>query len=75
MNGLWHGSAYTEYYEHMERQSMEMKAVKALNEYFNKGENKKGIKAFADEIKELNDEEKRELASLACAAMGATLID
>lgn len=51
----------------------EVTAVKALNEYFNKGENKKPLREFADEIKKLSDDEKRELALGVCEITGDTL--
>lgn len=44
--------------------------IKALNDYFNQGDGKRSLKAFADEVKQLNDAEKEELAQGACDVMG-----
>lgn len=53
---------------------MNVTAVKALNNYFNTGENKKPLREFAEEIKRLNDAEKTELATLVCNVTGDTLV-
>ncbi len=46
--------------------------VKALNDYFNTGDNKKPLADFAKEVKALNPDEKAELAEGAANAMGKT---
>lgn len=47
--------------------------LKALSNFFNTGEKKKPLREFAQELKELSEDEKTELATLAAAAMGQTL--
>lgn len=47
--------------------------LKALATFFNTGENKKPLKDFAAEVKELSDDEKQELGTLAAEAMGDTI--
>lgn len=47
--------------------------LKAIAEYFNTGDGKRPLQQFADEIKALTPEEKRELAQGACDVMGWTL--
>lgn len=51
----------------------EVSPLKALTAYFNVGENKKPLREFAVEIKQLSDEEKLELGTLAAIAMGDTV--
>lgn len=41
--------------------------------YFNQGDGKVSIRAFAEELKALNDDEKRELALGVCAITGDEL--
>lgn len=51
-----------------------MSATKILALFFNSNpENKKPLREFAEELKELNDKEKHELASLAAPLVGAEL--
>jgi len=55
---------------------MQITAVKALNDYFNKDETGKTLKPvsiFNGEIKALNAEEKQELGEGAALALGCTL--
>lgn len=55
---------------------MQITAVKALNDYFNKTPDGKTIKAvsvFNTEIKALSPEEKQELGAGAALALGCTL--
>ncbi len=47
--------------------------LKALAGYFNVGDGKKSLKDFAAEVKELTDDEKRELAEGVVAVTGDTL--
>lgn len=57
---------------------MQMTQTKALNAYFNKGEDGKSIiqpSEFLKELKALTADDKHELASLACIAEGWTLVD
>ena len=54
---------------------MPITPLKALAEYFNKGDNKKPLREFAAEVKELSEDEKLELGTLAAAAMGETISD
>ncbi len=51
----------------------EITPLAALSQYFNTGENKKSLKDFAAEVKQLSDDEKKELGSQAAAALGKTL--
>ncbi len=52
----------------------EVTPLKALANYFNSDpETKKPLREFSAELKELSDEEKTELATLAAAAMGDTI--
>lgn len=48
--------------------------TKALTEFFNTGEGKRPTSAWAGELKALSSAEKTELATLACAASGWTLV-
>lgn len=52
---------------------MEKSIIKALNDYFNQGDGKRGLAQFSAEVKALNDAEKLELAQGACDVMGWTL--
>lgn len=57
---------------------MQMTITKALNAFFNKGEDGKSLIApseFLKELKALSPDEKLELATLACTASGWTLVD
>ena len=47
--------------------------VAILSGYFNQGDGKRPLTAFRDELKELSDEEKRELALGVCEITGDTL--
>lgn len=47
--------------------------TKILASYFNVGEGKRSLAAFAAEIKALSDAEKRELAQGVCAITGDTI--
>ena len=47
--------------------------VAILSGYFNQGEGKRSLPEFRDELKALNDDEKRELAQGVCALTGDTL--
>ena len=49
-------------------------ALKALTEYFNSGDGKRPMKAWADEVKALSPAEKQELAEGAATALGKTLV-
>lgn len=51
-----------------------MTVTKALSGYFNVGEGKRTPTQFLAELKALTDEEKRELATLACEASGWELV-
>lgn len=44
-----------------------------LSGYFNQGDGKRSMTAFAAELKALTDEEKRELAEGVCAITGDTI--
>jgi uncharacterized radical SAM superfamily protein len=44
-----------------------------LSGYFNQGDGKRPLTVFRDELKALNDDEKRELALGVCALTGDTL--
>ena len=48
--------------------------LKALTEFFNTGDGKRPMKAWADEVKALSDTEKAELASEAAKALGKQLV-
>ena len=50
-----------------------MKPLSCLAAYFNVGDQKKPLKDFAAEVKELSDADKLELATLAAADMGVEL--
>ncbi len=52
---------------------MQTTPLKALANYFNTGENKKPLREFAAEVKQLTEAEKKELGTLAAAAMGDTI--
>lgn len=47
--------------------------LKVLTEYFNEGEGKRSMKAWADEVKALSPDEKRSLAEGVCAITGDTI--
>lgn len=51
----------------------ELTALKLLANYFNEGDGKRPLKAFAEEIKALSDDEKTELALGVCEITGDTL--
>lgn len=48
--------------------------LKALTDYFNQGDGKRPMKAWAEEVKALTPEEKAELAAGAAEALGKTLV-
>lgn len=47
--------------------------VAILSGYFNQGDGKRSLPVFRDELKDLTDAEKRELALGVCAITGDTL--
>lgn len=51
----------------------ELTALKILANYFNEGDGKRPLKAFAEEMKALSDDEKRDLALGVCEITGDTL--
>ena len=52
----------------------ELTALKILTNYFNQGDGKRALREFAAELKELTDDEKRDLALGVCQITGDTLI-
>lgn len=52
---------------------MEKGVVAILSGYFNQGDGKRPLSVFRDELKNLSDAEKRELAEGVCAITGDTL--
>lgn len=49
--------------------------LKILTEYFNVGDGKRPLKAWAAEISELSEPEKHELAEGVCAITGETIAE